>query len=96
MKVAKPCILLSLLLLVPSVGAAEWKPAQPLMARWARGLAAECPAGYPRPQMVRSSGSNLNGLWQVDLKAGKKAGCGGQDLPQTILVPFPVESASRA
>lgn len=96
MKVVKPCILLSLLLLVPSVGAAEWKPAAAaLMTRWAKEVSPQnALPEYPRPQMVRSQWLNLNGLWQLDLKADEgDAAPVGKDLPQTILVPFPVESA---
>jgi beta-galactosidase/beta-glucuronidase len=49
---------------------------------------------YPRPQMVRSSFTNLNGLWEFKaVEAGTSTnGAFGKTLNETILVPFPVES----
>ena len=48
---------------------------------------------YPRPQMVRSSFTNLNGLWEFKaVEAGTSTnGAFGKTLNETILVPFPVE-----
>lgn len=84
------------LLLSPLALAAEWKPSTaPLMTRWAKDVSPQnALPEYPRPQMVRREWLNLNGLWQLDLKAGEgDAAPVGKKLAQTILVPFPVESA---
>ncbi len=73
--------------------AADWEPAKgPLMTRWWRDVKpdAALPA-YPRPQMARGEGINLNGLWSYAItpkEAGKPEKFEGQ-----ILVPFCVESA---
>ncbi|GAF86362.1 unnamed protein product, partial [marine sediment metagenome] len=46
---------------------------------------------YPRPQMVREEWLNLNGLWEFAVLSRDE---GSPDrFPETILVPFPVESA---
>lgn len=48
---------------------------------------------YPRPQLTRDDWQNLNGIWQF---AGASFGTNppiGKDLPEQILVPYPVESA---
>jgi len=48
---------------------------------------------YPRPQMVRSDGQNLNGLWQFQAAEAGDTVPVGQNLGGRILVPFPWESA---
>jgi hypothetical protein len=65
------------------------------MTRWAKDVTPQnALPEYPRPQMVRQEWLNLNGLWQLDLKAkAEDAVPTGKELPQEILVPFPVESA---
>ncbi|MEN6493819.1 MAG: sugar-binding domain-containing protein, partial [Thermoguttaceae bacterium] len=86
----------SLLLLVPLARADQWKPATaPLMTRWAKDVSPQnALPEYPRPQMVRQEWLNLNGLWQLDLKASAESPVpSGKELAQKILVPFPVESA---
>ena len=55
--------------------AAEWKPAAaPLMTRWGKEVTPDNAwRDYPRPQLVRESWLNLNGLWEysiVDRPAG--------------------------
>ena len=45
---------------------------------------------YPRPQMVRPTWKNLNGLWDYAIT---KAGAGYEKADGKILVPFAVESA---
>jgi hypothetical protein len=75
--------------------AQEWKPAKgPLMTRWAKDVTPErVLPEYPRPQMQRKAWQNLNGLWQLAFaKEGEEAPV-GKELPERILVPFPVESA---
>jgi hypothetical protein len=83
-------------LTIPSIAsAAEWKPANgPLMTKWAKDVAPDkVLPEYPRPQMVRKDWQNLNGFWQLAFaKEGEDAPV-GKDLPEKILVPFPVESA---
>jgi len=48
---------------------------------------------YPRPQLVRSEWLNLNGVWEFASGSAYTTPPIGQTLPETILVPFPVESA---
>ena len=71
---------------LPSVWAADWKPAAgPLMTRWAKDVSPEkALPEYPRPQMVRKDWLNLNGLWDIKLADAKQF---------KILVPYPIESA---
>src|SRR5689334_22095983 len=93
------CVLFScpkfscLILLLASVSAAEWRPAQgPLKTRWAADVSPKnAYPEYPRPQMVRSAWLNLNGLW--DLAITKKDADKPETFSNQILVPFPVESA---
>ncbi|MDY7110429.1 MAG: exo-alpha-sialidase [Planctomycetota bacterium] len=72
---------------------AQWQPAEgPLTTRWAKELTPEnVHAKYPRPQLVRDTWLNLNGLWDYAIRAA------GEDAPEQwdgqILVPFCVESA---
>ena len=75
--------------------ALDWEMKQaPMMTPWSETLdAANVLPEYPRPQMVRQSWLNLNGVW--DLRKGVK----DEDYSSTfaydkkILVPFPIESA---
>ncbi|MEE9371017.1 MAG: sugar-binding domain-containing protein [Sedimentisphaerales bacterium] len=64
---------------------------RPLMTRWASQVGADkVHRAYPRPQMVRKSWMNLNGLWEyavVDKDEQQPKTYDGH-----ILVPFPVES----
>lgn len=81
--------------------AAEWQPKQaPLMTRWAKDVTPDkVHPEYPRPQMVRESWVNLNGLWDYAIVADRPAaGAAESQTPPAawdgkILVPFPVESA---
>jgi hypothetical protein len=63
----KKRLFLQLLILgIAQIGiAASWQPAKgPLMTPWADDAAPENVwPEYPRPQMVRDSWQNLNGLW---------------------------------
>ncbi|MBI5670401.1 MAG: glycoside hydrolase family 2 [Chloroflexi bacterium] len=72
-----------------------WQPGNaPLMTAWAEEVSpTNIHPEYPRPQMARSDWLSLNGLWQLAPAAEGDAPPVGVDLPETILVPFPVESA---
>ena len=88
---------LAVLLLTTTVSAQDWKPAKgPLMTKWAADVRPDkgppLPE-YPRPQFVRKSWQNLNGVWQFAFAKADDAVPVGKDLDKTILVPFPVESA---
>ena len=58
-----------------------------------RGLAGQCAARIPAPQMVRAEWMNLNGLWDYAILPADDATPDKFD--GQILVPFPVESALR-
>ncbi|EPX63315.1 Beta-galactosidase [Cystobacter fuscus DSM 2262] len=47
---------------------------------------------YPRPQQVREQWLNLNGPWEFAGAAAGQQPVFGQKLPESIIVPFPVES----
>ncbi|ATB37916.1 hydrolase [Cystobacter fuscus] len=47
---------------------------------------------YPRPQQVRAQWLNLNGPWEFSGAAAGQQPVFGQALPESIIVPFPVES----
>ncbi len=86
-------VLLTVLLWNASPIHAEWQPkSAALTTRWAKDVTPEnVHAEYPRPQMVRETWQNLNGLWDyaiVGKDVAKPIAWDGQ-----ILVPFPVESA---
>ncbi len=71
---------------------ADWEQAnRRLTTRWAKDLSpGNLHPEYPRPQMVRTDWSNLNGAWEYAITK--------KDAPQPdrfdgeILVPFPIES----
>jgi hypothetical protein len=71
----------------------NWKM-QPvtIQSRWAKEVSpANALKEYPRPQMVRATWTNLNGLWDYAITgtgASQPATWEGQ-----ILVPYPIESA---
>ncbi len=84
---------LSVLSLSLTIQAADWKPVGgQIMTPWAAKVRPHNVwAEYPRPQMVRDSWINLNGLWDyaiVPADADRPSSYDGK-----ILVPFPVESA---
>ena len=91
---------LSILLAILLIGTtpmtnADWKPGDgPLLTRWAKEVSpTNVLPEYPRPQMVREQWLNLNGLWQFAIAQENEPPPIGKDLPDEILVPFPVESA---
>ena len=85
--------LTGLVVLAALASAASWKPADnTLTTPWTAQVRPDrALPDYPRPQMVRTAWTNLNGLWDYAIQP-KEAG-----LPSafngTILVPFPLESA---
>ena len=90
----KTNLILSILLVwVGGCQSAHWTPAPgSLQTPWTSGVSPNRVwPEYPRPQMVRDTWINLNGLWDyaiVEKDANQPASWGGQ-----ILVPFAVESA---
>jgi len=48
---------------------------------------------YPRPQMVRNSWLNLNGIWNFKQSIGMGRYRDNQSFDKKVLVPFPIESA---
>ena len=66
----------------------------PLTTPWTATVSpANALPDYPRPQMTRTEWQNLNGEWQfgVDHSSGATPPI-GQNLAESVLVPFPVES----
>ncbi len=92
----RPALLLAGLALfsVPAF-AATWQPASaPLMTPWAAQVDSSNVLGeYPRPQLVRERWLNLNGIWEFQEAQPSDALPTGRTLRETILVPFPWESA---
>ena len=77
------------------MSAAEWQlPANaPLLTRWAKEVSsAKALPEYPRPQMVRDSWQNLNGVWDYAI-TGKAEEKIPAKFDGVILVPYPIESA---
>ncbi|HEU5471949.1 MAG TPA: AbfB domain-containing protein [Actinophytocola sp.] len=72
-----------------------WQPkTPPLSTPWTAQVGpANALPEYPRPQLVRPDWQNLNGVWQFAPAAAGAAPPFGQNLAQSILVPFPIESA---
>jgi Concanavalin A-like lectin/glucanases superfamily/Glycosyl hydrolases family 2, sugar binding domain/Glycosyl hydrolases family 2 len=65
----------------------------PLLTPWTRSVSYTEPLPqYPRPQLERSQWMNLNGQWQYEQGQPGQAPPFGQNLAQTILVPYPVQS----
>lgn len=62
------------------------------MTRWAEDVRVDAPhPEYPRPQLERHDWLNLNGLWEYTVQPNPSAKPDAYD--ESILVPFPVESA---
>ncbi len=73
--------------------AADWQPVQNrIVSRWTQDVSSQNPLPeYPRPQLVRNTWKNLNGLWNYAVcenTANKPDQFDGK-----ILVPYPIESA---
>src|ERR1022692_3714634 len=91
------CFVLACLISTNSLAikAEDWHVADgPLLTRWAKDVSpGNALPEYPRPQMVRKDWLNLNGVWQFSKAEENAQPQFGKDLPEQILVPFPVESA---
>ncbi len=72
---------------------AEWKIVEgKITTEWVADVDPENPLPeYPRPQMVRDTWHNLNGLWDYAIKSNNEAQ--PASFEGKILVPFAVESA---
>ncbi len=70
----------------------NWKIAEnPILTKWAEDVDPLKPwLPYPRPDMVRDSWVNLNGLWDYAIT---QKGIKPEKWNGSILVPYPVESA---
>jgi hypothetical protein len=64
-----------------------------ITTRWAKRVDPRHPLpDYPRPQLRRARWQSLNGTWQFAAAAAGDAPPAGRNLPERIVVPFPVES----
>lgn len=72
---------------------AQWQMQPvPIQSRWAKEVSpSNAWKEYPRPQMVRTSWQNLNGLWEYTITSKDAARPSSAD--GKILVPYPIESA---
>jgi beta-galactosidase/beta-glucuronidase len=88
-------LLLASILASPALGAPPWKIADaPLRTPWADQVdPAKVLPEYPRPQMVRDRWISLNGVWEFQEARPTDALPSGRTLTESILVPFPWESA---
>jgi hypothetical protein len=68
--------------------------APPLTTPWTDQVSTTNPLPeYPRPQLTRPDWQSLNGQWQFAGTASLATPPVGQNLPETVLVPYPIESA---
>ncbi|WP_256001961.1 glycoside hydrolase family 2 protein [Pedobacter deserti] len=87
------CIPACLLAMAASGQQGDWKM-QPvtIQSRWAKDVSpANALKEYPRPQLVRTGWTNLNGLWNYAITA--KGAAQPSAWEGQILVPYPIESA---
>ena len=83
-------------LLGRAMAALSWaRKRSPSMTRWSSLVDPRAPhPDYPRPQFVREDWLNLNGVWEYQPgMAADEEPPFGRTLADTILVPYPVESA---
>ncbi|MBV1855621.1 AbfB domain-containing protein [Catellatospora tritici] len=66
----------------------------PLSTPWTSQVSLTNPLPeYPRPQLTRPDWQSLNGQWQFAGAANLNTPPTGQTLAETVLVPYPIESA---
>jgi hypothetical protein len=80
---------------VQTPASAAWVPkTPPLTTPWTSQVSTtNALPDYPRPQLVRPDWQNLNGEWQFAGTGSLTTPPTGQNLAESILVPYPVESA---
>ncbi len=85
--------LITFLVLGANAQTTPWKIVEgKISTAWAEQVSAATPLPeYPRPQMIRDSWLNLNGLWDYAIKAKQTPEV--TDYDGKILVPFAVESS---
>ncbi|WP_276090868.1 sugar-binding domain-containing protein [Pedobacter sp. JY14-1] len=88
-----PIIFIYAMLPVRVCQSQEWRPKElALPTQWAERVGPNnAMTAYPRPQMIRQSWQNLNGLWQYRIT--KKVDNLPTNYAGDILVPFPIESS---
>src|ERR1700757_25391 len=76
-----------------SISALAWTAVENrLTTRFANDIDPNLPLpDYPRPQLVRSQWSNLNGIWSCAIT--QRDAAEPDQFPNQILVPFPIESS---
>jgi hypothetical protein len=80
---------------LPIAAQSAWQPkTPPLTTAWTAQVSpSNALPEYPRPQLTRSAWQNLNGAWQFAPAAAGQTPPFGQTLAESVLVPFPIESA---
>jgi len=93
MHLATPLVFLTVFALAAATVAADWQPAEgPLRTRWTEQVKPDnAHSEHPRPQLVRDTWQNLNGLW--DYAVRPKDEVRPEQWDGKILVPFAIESA---
>ena len=88
-------LLIALAITYPLLGKTQgkWKIQQvAILSRWAKEVSpSNALKEYPRPQLVRTNWTNLNGLWDYTITSKDAAQPSKAD--GRILVPYPLESA---
>ncbi|MGC9665103.1 AbfB domain-containing protein [Planosporangium sp. 12N6] len=82
-------------LAVPQAARAAFAPkTPPLVTPWTNQVSTTNPLPeYPRPQLTRPDWQSLNGQWQFARATSLTTPPVGRDLAETVLVPYPIESA---
>jgi len=91
---AAKCCLMAIALTLPFVGYSQNYKMQPvtIQSRWAKDVSpTNALKEYPRPGLVRTNWTNLNGLWNYAVTS--KGAAQPTAWEGEILVPYPIESA---
>ncbi|WP_158889166.1 AbfB domain-containing protein [Amycolatopsis anabasis] len=80
---------------VASASTTGWQPkTPPLTTPWTAQVGPDnALPEYPRPQLTRPDWQNLNGVWRFAAATAGQAPPIGQPLAESVLVPYPIESA---